>query len=342
MKRMPWMVAVAVVLWPVVAAAPAPAQQPTVIKLCSLVPEGSVWDKALREMGAEWRTATQGRVVLQVFPGGTAGDEPTFVRKMRIGQFQAAAVTTSGLSEIDPAFKMFEIPMFFSSYEELHAVLDRLEPTLQQRLADKGFRLLSWGHGGWVYYFTKQKATTVADLRKAKLYWFPDDRMVQVWRKNGFNPVPLSTADILTGMQTGMIDAYPSTPLLVLALQWDKFTPNMASVGMAPLVGGLVITEKAWQKISEPDRAKVMAACRKLGSRLEVEIPRQDTTAVVQMQKRGLTVVPVSAAGLAEWRAVAEEFSASMRGSIVPPEILDAAKRERDAFRRGATGGGSR
>jgi TRAP-type C4-dicarboxylate transport system substrate-binding protein len=315
-----------------------PAQSPTTIKLCSLVPEGSVWDKALREMGAEWKASTQGRVVLTVYPGGIAGDEPAFVRKMRIGQFQAAAITTSGLSEIDPAFKMFEVPMFFSSYEELHAVLDKLEPTFQQRLAGKGFRLLSWGHGGWVYYFTKDKTTTVAQFRKSKLYWFPDDAMVQVWRKNGFNPVPLSTTDILTGMQTGMIDAYPSTPLLVLALQWYKFTPHMSAVGMAPLVGGLVITEKAWAKISEPDRVKVLAACRKLGRKLATEIPRQDTTAVKEMQKRGLTVVPVSAADVAEWRTLAEGFAGTMRGPIVPPEVLDAAKRERDAFRAASRG----
>jgi TRAP-type C4-dicarboxylate transport system substrate-binding protein len=338
MKIVHWFVAAAVAVS--AAAAPPASAQTTVIKLCSLVPEGSVWDRALRDMGAEWKTATGGRVTLQVFPGGVAGDEPTFVRKMRVGQFQAAAVTTAGLSEIDPAFKMFEIPMFFSSYEELHAVLAKLEPTLQQRLNEKGFRLLSWGHGGWVYYFTKQKATTVADLRKSKLFWLPDDKMVQVWRKNGFNPVPLSTADILTGLQTGMIDTYPSTPLLVLALQWHKFTPHMAGVGMAPLVGGLVISEKSWQKISEADRAKVMTACQKLGSRLAVEIPRQDTTAVALMQKTGLTVNPVSAADLSEWRTLAEQFSTTMRGEIVPPDVLDAAKRERDAFR--AARGGAR
>jgi TRAP-type C4-dicarboxylate transport system substrate-binding protein len=114
----------------------------------------------------------------------------------------------------------------------------------------------------------------------------------------------------------------------------------MAGVGMAPLVGGLVISEKSWQKISEADRAKVLAACRKLGSRLAVEIPKQDTTAVALMQKTGLKVNPVSAAELAEWRTLAEQFSASMRGEIVPSDVLDAAKRERDAFR--ASRGGAR
>src|SRR6266513_402830 len=87
--------------------------QPSVVKLATLVPEGSVWDKALREMGAEWSSSTQGRVSLRVYPGGVAGDEPDVVRKMRIGQLQAAAVTTAGLASIDPSFNVFNVPMFF-------------------------------------------------------------------------------------------------------------------------------------------------------------------------------------------------------------------------------------
>ena len=99
-------------------AGPAVAQTPPprIIKLATLVPDGSVWDKIMRTMGSEWSQGTQGRVQLRVFPGGVAGDEPDVVRKMRIGQLQAAAVTTIGLTEIDPAFKMFAIPMFFHTW----------------------------------------------------------------------------------------------------------------------------------------------------------------------------------------------------------------------------------
>src|SRR5688572_8568663 len=145
------------------------AAQPSVVKLATLVPEGSVWDKALRDMGAEWSSSTQGRVSLRVYPGGVAGDEPDVVRKMRIGQLQAAAITTAGLASIDPSFNVFNVPMFFTSYPELYATLAKLEPVLKQRLDAKGFVLLSWGHGGWVYFFTKHPVANVEGLRKSKM-----------------------------------------------------------------------------------------------------------------------------------------------------------------------------
>jgi TRAP-type C4-dicarboxylate transport system substrate-binding protein len=87
---------------PALAPAPATSQAPIVIKLATFVPDGSVWHKAMREMGAEWSQGTQGRVQLKVYPGGVAGDEPDYVRKMRIGQIQASAITTAGLCQVDP------------------------------------------------------------------------------------------------------------------------------------------------------------------------------------------------------------------------------------------------
>ncbi len=310
------------------------AAQTTVVKLATLVPEGSVWDKGLRDMGAEWTSTTKGRVVLRVYPGGIAGDEPDVVRKMRIGQLQAAAVTTAGLASIDPSFNVFNVPMFFNSYPELYATLAKLEPTLKARLEAKGFILLSWGHGGWVYFFTKQPVETVDGLRRTKMFiWAGDDQMANVWKAKGFNPIPLAATDIMTGLQTGMIDSYPSTPLLGLTLQWYRQTPNMIGMGMAPLVGGLIMTKAAWEKMPAADRALVQAACDRMEKKLEVEVPRQDTTAVAEMQKRGLKVNHVNAANAAAFRNVAEEFATAMAGIRIPPDVLALARKERDAFR---------
>jgi TRAP-type transport system periplasmic protein len=309
--------------------------QPQIIKLATLVPEGSVWDKSMRDMGAQWTSGTQGRVVLRVYPGGVAGDEPDLVRKMRIGQLQAAAVTTAGLANIDPAFNIFNIPMFFTSYPELYATLDKLTPLLKQRLEARGFVLLAWGHGGWVYFFTKYPVASAEGLRKTKMFvWAGDDQMVALWRELHYQPVPLAATDIMTALQTGMIDSYPTTPLLGLTLQWYRMTPNLVGMGLAPLVGGLVMTKQAWAKISEPDRARIMESCRRLEHKLEVEVPRQDTTAVAEMMKRGLKVNAVSGASAAQFRLAAEEFANGMKGIRVPPDILELARRERDAYRQ--------
>ena len=202
----------AALAWMVIAgAAPAPARE--ILKVATLAPQGSIWDTTLREMGAAWSKATAGEVELRVYPGGVAGDESDVVRKMRIGQFQGAALTVTGLAELDPSFGVFQIPLFFESWDEVNAVLERLGPDFERRLEAKGYVLVLWGHGGWVHLFSRQPIRTLDDLKKQKLFvWAGDDALVQLWRRNGYQPVALAATDVTMGLQTGMVEAVPTTP----------------------------------------------------------------------------------------------------------------------------------
>lgn len=316
------------------AAVPAAASGETLVKLATLIPSGTPWDQALREMGDEWTNGTDGRVVLRIYPGGVAGDEPDVLRKLRIGQLQAATVTVAGLATVDDGFRVFQVPMLFDSYEELQFVLERLEPTLVERLEKKGLVLLNWGLGGWVHLFSKQEIRTPEDLKKAKLFtWAADTTMVQWWKRNGYNPVPLAATDMLTGLETGMINAFPTTPLAALVMQFSKVTPHMLDVGFAPLVGATVISQRAWEEISEADRAVMRRSAGEVERRVARLIPKQDADSIAAMEARGLEVTRLSDEERAAWESAAEDFASAMRERLIPPEILDAALSARAEFR---------
>ena len=316
------------------------AQSPLRVKLATFVPATSLWGKNLNQMKAEWTRDTGGRVVLTIFPGGSQGDDVRVMQKMRLGALQAAALST-GLSSVDDAFNVFSIPFFFESYDELAYVLDELTPELERRLETKGFILLNWGYGGWAHVFTTEHVTTVEDLKKARIFTaMGDDRMAQLYKANGFEPQALAPTDIPTGLKTGMIEALPTTPLAALSFQWYSDIPFMMDVALAPVLGATVITQRAWRGISEADRAAMLDSAKQLERRLLTAVPEQDGDAVEQMRARALTVVEVDASGPA-WQVLASSFAESMRGTMVPPDILDMATRARDAFRasHSASGG---
>jgi TRAP-type C4-dicarboxylate transport system substrate-binding protein len=313
---------------------PAATASAATLKLATLVPDGSVWDKELRAMAAEVQRQTQGRVVLRIYPGGVAGDDPDVVRKMRLGQLQAATLTVSGLSDIDDAFEVFSVPRFFASYDELWHVTRALEPMLARRLEEKGFVMLGWGHGGWINLFSKQPVNTPADLQRLKLFsWAGNDEMTQWWKSHGYRPVPLASTDIMTGLTTGMIEALPTTPLAALTLQWYRPTPYMLDLGVAPLVGATVVSKKAWDDVAPADQKIVRQIARQMEQRLQQAIPAQDTKAVEEMSRRGLKVTHPGPEQMKAWERAAEEFAASMRQKLVPSEVFDAAAKARQAFR---------
>jgi len=305
------------------------------IKLASIFPDGSIWDKAFDQMGASWKKDTGGKVKLRIYPGGVAGDEPDIVRKMRIGQLSAASLTIGGLGELDESFRVFEAPFLYESFEEILYVVEKMTPTITKRLDEKGFVLLHWGHGGWIRTFSTKPVERIEDLKALKQFvWAGDNRMIGWWKENGFQPVPLAATDIATGLQTGLIEAVPTTPLAALSLQWFRSTPYMLDLPVVPYLGATVMTKKAWDKLSDEEQASVKRAASVAQDTLFTEVPKQEVQAVNEMKKRGLTVTELDAAqGLTPWQDAGKKFADRVRATNESAELFDAALRFRDEFR---------
>lgn len=304
------------------------------IRLATLAPDGSSWHLILKKMGERWAKAPGGGVKLVIYPGGVQGDEPDMISKMRVGLIQSAAVTAVGLAEIDAGVEALQVPMMFNSWEEIDYVRDRMKPVLEKRLEDKGFVVLNWGDAGWVRFFAKEKFARPDDVRKMKLFvWTADTKSIDLWKAAGFQVVPLAATDVLTNLQTGLINAFDTTPLAALGSQWFGLATHMLDMKWAALVGATVMTRKAWLTIPEAARAEVLKASRDAGDMLKSEIRTADQKAIEAMKSHGLQVTIADAATEAEWRKTAESAWPKIRGPIVPAEMFDEAKRLRDEYR---------
>lgn len=305
------------------------AAGPVKIRLGTLVPKGSSSFKHLQAMGEQWRQITKGAVQLTIYPDGTMGGEADMVRRMRVGQLQAGALTAVGLSEIEPAVAGLQnIPMAFRSLDEVDYIGEKMRPMLEKRLADKGFMVLFWADAGWVRFFSKQPAIHPDDMRKTKLFvWAGSADSVDIYKFAGFNPVPLETVDILPNLQTGLITAIPTPPFFALATQIDKPAPNMLELNWGPLVGATVVSKKTWDALPAANREEMLQAAAKIGKLVKENNRRESDEAVEAMKKRGLKVHKVTPEVEAEWLRVAETVYPKVRGTLVPPDIFDEVMR---------------
>jgi len=325
----------------VAAAIPLLAAEPLKIKLATLAPENSPWTSALRSMGASWSKATENRVSLVVYAGGSAPESNTIFR-MADGGLQAGTLMVAGLAELDDAFNVFAIPFFFESDAELVHVQQKLTPLLQERLAAKKLHLINWGNGGWVRMFSKNPVRTVAELKAAKLYTTEgDERFVRWYASNGFNAVPLAPGEIPKQLKlpTGAINAAPMPPVYAVALQVFRDAPYMLDLPVAPLVGATVMTDTAWQKIEPADREKILEVARQMEKQIGEQAPALDAKSIDEMKKTGaLKPVALDVKDSAAFRATVDKMTNSQRGVLVPPDVFDLAVKERDAYRK-AKGG---
>lgn len=317
------------------------ARAAVTIKLATFAPANSAWHKALLDMGDAWSKTTEGRVTLRVYPGGTLGTEASTVKMMSpaVGELQAALLLPPGLARIDDAVDVFGMPFFLENDAEMLAVFNALRPSMTQRIEAKGFKVLNWGNAGWVQLFSKKEIRSLAELKAVKLYTTEgDDKSVQWYKSNGFQPIPLSFNDMVGGLKRGMIDAAPSPAYGASMLQIFRDAPFMLDVKLAPLLGATVLTNEAFNKIDAADRPKILAEAAKLEARFMSEAPKLDASAISTMASRGLKVTTLTPAAQAEFRKTAEALVGSMRGTTVPAPVFDAAMQARTAYRKSKGG----
>jgi TRAP-type C4-dicarboxylate transport system substrate-binding protein len=305
------------------------AQKQTEIKLATLAPRDGSVHKILEDLKADLAKAPDGGIKLQVRPDYTLG-ESAMISKMKVDSLQGGLITVVGIAEIDKGVSALQnLPMTFRGFEELDWVQQKLTPMLEKRLADKGFYVLGWVDAGWVRWFSKAPVLVPDDLKKQKIFcWVSDSPQFDIMKKHGLTPVLLEPANIKSSLSTGLIDALVTAPFAALAFQYYTDTKNCLALDWGPLVGGLVVTKKAFDALPEAKQAAFRAAAQTHCARIRERNRQEAAESIEAMRKdKGLVVNTPTKEQLEKWQKFAEELWPEIRGAIVPAELYDEVQK---------------
>jgi len=295
-----------------------------VIKMGSIAPEGSAWHDALLRLKQDWRDISDGQLELRIYPGGVLGGEGEMVRKIQRRGLDAIAISGSGLPQVDDSIHCLNLPLLFDSYENFDYVRAGISPIVEARLDKKGYKVLTWTEGGWVNFFAKEAIRTPQDLKKLRLWISSGDPTTErLLKELGFNVVPLPTTDMLTGLQTGLVEAIDVPPLFALLDRSYEYAPYMTDFKWAPLNAAIIISARTWKKIPANLHDKLLASAQAVGQGLREEVRSSSKEAIKEMQARGLTVIVPTTEDLVHWQVLTEESFPKIRGTLCEAEIFD-------------------
>jgi TRAP-type C4-dicarboxylate transport system substrate-binding protein len=310
-----------------------PVQSETV-KLATIAPKDSPYYDVLRELGEEWRTASAGAIELRIYAGGAAGDESDIIRKMRVGQFQAVAVSGGGLADILPEVRALQMPLMFASDGERDYVFERIHPKLAALAERRGFKVLAWAPTGWLYFFTQKPVVHPDDLKPLGIFaWAGQSGYIEAWKAAGFRPVPLPTTEILTSLQTGLVNAVAAPPIVALSFQWFGLAKHMCDLKWAPLDGAIVMPLEIWTSFPPDLQPKLLRAAQASGAKLARSVQHLSDEAVAVMQKHGLIVHHVPSEVVPAWEQRVRAGYPYIVGDVVPADMAAEVERLRDEYR---------
>jgi len=305
------------------------------LRIATLAPAGSPWMAVLDKSAAEIKEKTAGRVTLKYFEGGQQGDERDFVRKIKLGQLDGAAVTAIGLAMIDESIRVLEVPMMFQNVEEVDYVADKMWPYFQKKFEKKGFKLNDRGEVGWAYFLSKTKVESMADLKGQKLWQWGDDRLVgAMFKKLGLNGVPLGVPEVDSALTSGRITACYGSPVAAVALQWYTKIKYMTSMPMSYGIGATVVRIETIAKISAEDQKTVQEIGRAGSKKLRKVLRKANEDAKSTMTRKGVTIVNTPQALVDEFTKNALEVQKELvKTGVYTQEELDMVLKYRDEFR---------
>ena len=188
---------------------------------------------------------------------------------------------------------------------------------------------------GWVNFFSKYPVLYPQDLKKQKLaFTTGEPEMEQAWKKSGYYIVPTELKDLMMALQSGMVEAFYLPPLVAGSGQYFPLAPHMCTLKIAPLVGGMVIVDKIWEKIPENFKRPMMDVVDRVSGKLAKQTADLEAKAMDTMKKNGLIIHEAPADSLAKWKEAADKGMDELVGRIFSKEIYEKLQQILQEYRQ--------
>jgi TRAP-type C4-dicarboxylate transport system substrate-binding protein len=302
----------------------AQGQQPIELRIATLAPNGSSWMRVFNAWNQSLREATGDTVRFRFYPGGSQGDERDFVRKIRAGQLDGGAVTTTGLGLIVRPVLVLSSPGVFTTYAQLDRARDQMASTFDAQFTQAGYKLLGWGDVGRARILSQERIERPSDLRSRRPWAWRDDPIFNEFLSVvGANPVLLGVPEVYPALQTRMVDTVPASALAAVTMQWHTRLRYVVKQSNGFLVGATIISNAAWERLNADQQRALTETGAQAHRALNRLIRRDDDRAYQELISRhGITEVDVSA-HQDEWTRAQNQTRDRLVGRVFPRELLD-------------------
>lgn len=302
---------------------PSPAHAGHLLKLATLAPEGSIWVEHFRDFAEEVNEKTGGEVTIRIYPGGAMGDDLAMYRKIRAGQLQGGGFTMTGIAPVVPDFNIMAIPCYFDNYDQVDAAIARMRPFFSQKFAEKDLEFVALTEVGFAYAMSTEPTSSIEELRRRKS-WIPTgDPLTATFLKNlDVNPIPLSIPDVLSSLQTGLVDTVYVSLYGAIVMQWFTKARYVADFPFGYAYGAVAFSSKAFSRLPEEYGAIIREAAGSHFSALNRETRRTNDESRQVLEDNGVVFVEPQPATHERLAATREKSIAELTGSAFSREAF--------------------
>ena len=316
-----------------------PAANAVDLKIATLVPNQSQWMQDMRAAGKDIEARTDGRVRLKFYGGGTQGTEDKVLQKIKIGQLHGGTFSPTDFIKQHGALNLYGLPFVFRSWGEMRYVREKMDPVLEA-----GFEKLNFVTFGFVGSFSmvlSNEPIRKYDDMKGKKVWLPqgDTISYEAMKNLQLSPVALPVTDVLTGLQTGLLDIAAIPPEVAVALQWHTRVKYYTDMPVLFAMTFLAINKRSFDRLSADDQSVVRQVLGEVYAKIDENAPDESRNAMDALTNFGIQRVAPANGQFEELQSTMAESNRQMAADgILPLELFEEMQRHIADYRNNHAG----
>lgn len=295
------------------------AQEPMTIRLGHVLSESHSWHVAGKGFADDVARETEGRVKIELFPGGQLGSETEVIEGLQIGTMHAGIIGSGSFQAIEPKMGIVELPYAWPSREKAFTAFDGdLGQSLADLLSQKNIVVLSWWENGYRHVTnSKLPITKPEDLSGLKIRVTPDKVRLDTFIALGAEPAPLAFGELYSALQQGVFDAQENPLSIIHGSSFFEVQKYLSLTGHVWGAACLVVSKPIWDQVSAEDRQIVLKAAAKWRDEQRAMITASDADFIAKLKEKGMEVNEVDTAPFVEkvqpvWKSQEAVFGADM------------------------------
>lgn len=303
--------------------AAAAASEPIRLRIGTIAPENTPWADALREIKERIERESGGRIRVTLYLGGIRGAESEMLTEVLRGKLHAAGLSNGTIATLVPAFQVLELPFLLRTPEEADHVIDRvIGPELERLALDKGLYLALWSENGWRSIATRSRPVRHPDdVRGLKVRAQESPVNVSFWKALGAEPVRIPLDEVLSALQTGVVEGYDQTPVYMTAAGWHTQIRYLTLTRHIYQPAALVFSRRYLDSLPEELRAIVLARSRQVTLQSRAAIRQANRELIEVLAAEGAQIIEPSPEALEAFEArsapVYEELREAIGGEVI-------------------------
>jgi len=241
--------------------------------------------KAMVFMAEKLKEKSDGKVILEIYPGEQLGSESELVEQLQMGLLDMAKVSTSPLESFIPVYSIFSLPYLFRDNDHYWKVL---QGSVGKKLLDAGqsksLKGLCYYDAGSRSFYTKEKPIlTPDDLAGMKIRVMNSKTAMQMMKELGASATPISWGELYTSLQQGVVDGAENNPpsfyrsghyevckhysldehtmvpdiVLISTITWNRLSPEIQQMIQEAADESVEFQKQLWKQDSDEALKKV-------------------------------------------------------------------------------------